>query len=360
MIGMTVFDAIFTLLKHQQSFVAYRMPGDTAPELLYGGKFSKEKPDPKATNLFIFSPFIESESYPELVYKRYQKFFSRSDFYVDESNSNHVFWDTIGPNIINKTTYLEKVKHLIDQIKHSELDKIVFSRVISKEIVEHYNWAAHFERLCQKYPDAFVYFIALEKKHFWIGATPEILVSYENGLGETMALAGTQPIGKSGQEYSWKQKEIDEQGYVRRTILETLQQFNVKWLHQSELKTKTAGQVAHLVNHFRFSLSDSSPLSLARALHPTPAVCGQPKQKASTLITKTESHSRAYYSGYLGTIDPHGNTRLFVNLRCMQIINEQAYIYVGGGITADSNPEKEWEETALKAQTMLAVFQNKY
>ncbi|HOI31564.1 MAG: isochorismate synthase [Bacteroidales bacterium] len=355
---MNVFGAIQALLKHQNSFAAFRLPGQSDPQLFYDGVFVKQKiEDQSPKDAFILAPFIESDSCPELAYVAYKSFDPKKIFSVPNPKSG--FQPKIkSPHILEKEVYLKKTEQLIERMQQSELDKIVFSRVMSKDIPLNYNWSAHYARLCEKYPEAFVYFIALDKNHFWLGATPETLVNFVDGVGETMALAGTQSIQNKGvTELEWKQKEIDEQAYVRNNILETLRHFRMKWLHQGELKTKTAGQVAHLVNHFWFALSEEkSPLNLARVLHPTPAVCGQPKHKASLLITETESHDRSYYTGFLGTIDSKGNTQLFVNLRCMQVLTHHAYIYVGGGLTADSDPHKEWEETELKAQTMLAVF----
>ncbi len=92
------------------------------------------------------------------------------------------------------------------------------------------------------------------------------------------------------------------------------------------------------------------------ALHPTPAVCGLPKERALELIYKTEMHNREYYAGYCGPINYQGKTDLFVNLRCMKILPDKLALYIGGGLTAKSDPEKEWEETVLKANTLLSVI----
>jgi isochorismate synthase len=356
---MSVFDAIQKLLEHQQNFVAFRLPGQIDPQLFYDGVFVQQKAGDKTSkDAFIVAPFNESDSFPELAYINYTKYASTNDFKIDKSKKSELQLGSQPPEIIGKKTYLEKAGQLINLMKQSVLDKIVFSRVISKGIPSNYDWAGHYARLCEKYPEAFVYFIALDTNHHWLGATPEVLVNYANGVGETMALAGTQAKrNKTGENYDWKQKELDEQAYVRRNILEILQQFQVKWLHRSELKTKAAGQVVHLINNFRFALPEkNSPLALARTLHPTPAVCGQPKHTARRLISKSETHERAYYTGFLGSVEQAGNTKLYVNLRCMQVINNLAYIYVGGGLTSDSDPYREWDETELKAQTMLAVF----
>ena len=112
-------------------------------------------------------------------------------------------------------------------------------------------------------------------------------------------------------------------------------------------------------------------------MHPTPAVCGLPKGSAKQFILKHEAYNREFYTGFLGelncetTIAPRSgrrnienrayaitrnSTQLYVNLRCMQLKNQQAIIYVGGGITESSNAESEWEETVSKSLVIKSVL----
>jgi isochorismate synthase len=95
---------------------------------------------------------------------------------------------------------------------------------------------------------------------------------------------------------------------------------------------------------------------LVTALHPTHAVCGLPKNTAQQFILENESYLRTNYSGFLGELNMHNSSQLFVNLRCMQIINNCAEIFVGGGITNESVPEKEFEETVSKSQIMKNIL----
>jgi isochorismate synthase len=116
---------------------------------------------------------------------------------------------------------------------------------------------------------------------------------------------------------------------------------------------------------------------LISAIHPTPAVCGLPKGSAKKFILENENYNREFYTGFLGelnlkkTLQRNGNRKnrenqayasitktsaLFVNLRCMKLEAKQAVLFVGGGITKDSNPVAEWEETSNKAQTMKSVL----
>jgi isochorismate synthase len=98
------------------------------------------------------------------------------------------------------------------------------------------------------------------------------------------------------------------------------------------------------------------------SLHPTPAVCGLPKHSAKNFIRENEGYNREYYSGFLGELNidlvtfKTLQTDLFVNLRCMKIIKDKAQLFIGCGITKDSNPEAEYLETVNKSMTMKKII----
>jgi isochorismate synthase len=76
---------------------------------------------------------------------------------------------------------------------------------------------------------------------------------------------------------------------------------------------------------------------------------------------ENENYDRTFYSGFLGELNSGVTTDsvssdLFVNLRCMQISDQKAYLYMGCGITKDSIPEKEWEESSNKSATMKKIL----
>jgi isochorismate synthase len=73
-------------------------------------------------------------------------------------------------------------------------------------------------------------------------------------------------------------------------------------------------------------------------------------------IRSTEKHDRGYYTGFLGPVGLGDLIQLYVNLRCLQVFDDRLVLYIGGGITHDSIPEEEWEETEIKAETLLSVL----
>jgi len=136
----------------------------------------------------------------------------------------------------------------------------------------------------------------------------------------------------------------------------------------SSTESIRAGMLWHLKTTITGALDSGNSLKqIIEDLHPTPAVCGLPKEAAQDFILSMENYDRKYYTGFLGelniealdvsTKNVDSKTTLYVNLRCMELTEKEAFIYVGGGITEASDPEKEWQETEDKSLTMLQVLQ---
>jgi isochorismate synthase len=121
-----------------------------------------------------------------------------------------------------------------------------------------------------------------------------------------------------------------------------------------------AGNLMHLRTDFKVDLKEVDFPTLGsemlHLLHPTSAICGLPKEPAAAFIKENEGYNRSYYSGYLGPVNSPVGTHLFVNLRCMQLLENQAILYAGAGITGESSPEKEYQETQHKMQTMRSIL----
>jgi isochorismate synthase len=147
---------------------------------------------------------------------------------------------------------------------------------------------------------------------------------------------------------------------VSRYIIEQFKTIRLREFVETGPRSVRAGNMIHLKTEFNVDLNEVHFPELGTVmlnlLHPTSAVCGMPKFSALRFITANEHLNREFYSGYLGPVNMDGNTRLYVNLRCMQILRTRAVLYAGAGITHDSIPEKEWDETTLKCQTLLDVM----
>lgn len=255
------------------------------------------------------------------------------------------------PFCISKEDYLEKADGFLNQIVLGNLGKAVLSRVKEVDFSESESDRL-FSELELKYPNAMVYLIRSNLLGTWVGATPERLLEASNGIGSTVSLAGTLPLGS---EDTWGSKEIIEQRLVSEFIIDTLNQRGATNIEMTGPDEVVAGPVRHLKSVFTFKIGTAAPLEIALSLHPTPAVSGLPRDKAFDLIDKYEDHDRELYSGMIGLVNSDF-CDLYVNLRCCKIINQKSYLFLGGGYTMDSDILKEWEETENKSKTLLQVM----
>lgn len=309
---------------------------------------------------FVFAPFIANKDFPI--------WYLKSDKNLDEQSDNQLFVDYLRtlpdiekhshfiPESTHKSEYSEQFECYLNALNSGKLDKAILSKIVTKPRTKD-SLLVLFSRLVEKYPAAFNYLIYLPSGETWMGATPELLVRQDNRGIQTMALAGTQQLkNRKLNEIVWEQKEIEEQAYVKNYVFKLLNSVSNK-VNVSETYTVDAGNLAHLRTDFSVNqnFSRDELLEIVKKLHPTPAVCGIPLKDSKALILQTEKHHRAYYTGYLGPVNKNSMS-LFVNLRCMKIEQEKFALFVGGGITRDSELEKEWNETEAKAQTLLSVL----
>ena len=221
-----------------------------------------------------------------------------------------------------------------------------------------------FFRACQRYPRLFISLVYTSLSGYWLTATPEILLENDGPQWRTIALAGTMKLEADqlqgeGETATWSTKNIQEQRYVATYLTECLERFTGDFREEGP-RTVRAANLVHLRSDFTFTLPDSLHVGdLLHALHPTPAVCGLPKQDAFRFITHNEHTPRRYYSGFMGPLSicsPLPSTHLYVSLRCMNIEGCQYHLYAGGGLLKDSILEQEWLETEAKLETMRSLL----
>ncbi|MBF2709029.1 isochorismate synthase [Flavobacterium soyangense] len=258
------------------------------------------------------------------------------------------------PNEPDSNNFKNLVTKGIQAIENNEFKKVVLSR---KETltVDNFDLVGAFEKLVQLYPSTFVYCFFHPKIGIWLGATPERLLKSKNSIFETIALAGTQKDNGSNEVF-WHKKEEEEQQFVTDYIVEILNEVAFDILVSKPYSVK-AGNIWHIKTDISGVLnSDFGLQQVIQLLHPTPAVCGLPKEQSKVFILENENYDRTFYTGFLGELNLENKTDLFVNLRCMEICESQANLFMGCGITKDSIPEKEWEESINKSLTMKRVL----
>ena len=265
--------------------------------------------------------------------------------------------------IIIDDQYKHIVARAVHQIHSGAFQKVVLARNKKIDLPEYFDIYGLFKGPCAAYPQTFVSVVYTPSAGLWIGASPEMLIRQNgNNVFHTTALAGTQAyhLGMDLSEASWTQKDIEEQALVCRYIINCFKKIRLREYNEVGPKTIKAGNLLHLKTDYYVDLYeiDFPQLSsiMLELLHPTSAVCGMPKEPALNFINQSEGFQRMYYSGFMGPVNVHQSTDLFVNLRCMLVEGKQAELFAGAGITADSNPEKEWLETELKFGTLMEVI----
>ncbi|WP_313113347.1 isochorismate synthase [Aequorivita sediminis] len=300
---------------------------------------------------FILSPFNYQNSccfIPERESEIYVSDFFKKTFTAEATSVSY--------EEDEEASYIKLLEDTIEAIKNDLASKIVISRPKNLKL-QSFSIDKLLKRLFSAYPTAFRYIWYHPRTGLWCGATPETLVSLDNAIFTTMALAGTQAY-ISDESVTWRPKELDEQQQVTNMILDKLKPVTSS-LEVSKTYTHRAGSLLHLRTDITGKLNDNTTLTtVASALHPTPAVGGNPKEIAQKFILENEGYNREFYTGFFGPVFNNGTSaNLMVNLRCMKIEDDVARIFVGGGITLESNPKEEWQETQNKMQTMLQVLQ---
>jgi isochorismate synthase len=255
----------------------------------------------------------------------------------------------------SREEYIQLVETMVGEMTspnpENALDKVVTAR--THFVACNPNVPKWFDLLSKAYPQAHVYFMNHPKWGQWMGATPELLLAQEGSLLKTMSLAGTRLAGTKD---SWGEKEKQEQAYVTDFIKSTLEDCELSSIEVGEVFTKNAGPIEHLCT--RLSAEAKSPkdfIKTAKALHPTPAVCGIPREGAKVALSNHEGLNRQLYAGFFGE-NSKDRQQVAVNLRCLTFVPNGVVLWAGGGLTADSIPEDEWTETENKMMTLRGVL----
>ncbi|MTG98336.1 MULTISPECIES: chorismate-binding protein [Myroides] len=352
---MYLYKCLLKQFEEKRPFVVYRKPN--ADQMV--GLFQKTRELHLIENFdevgFVLAPFAQG--------KRFYIPLSESAIIVEQAPQGKLDLEDVELNYndaIAKENFEDLVKRCVSAIKQNVFGKVVPSRKESIQVDVQGDLEGLFNRLCLSYPTAFCYVIYHPEIGMWAGATPESLLKVKDGVLETMALAGTQ-VNNGQQDVVWEQKEKEEQQFVTDFIVESLNPLANK-ITVSEPFTKRAARVMHICTSVVAELKENNVKVIVDALHPTPAVCGMPKAKAREFLINEEGYERKYYAGYIGELNCNvieqtvEETDLYVNLRCMEVECDKVSLYIGCGVTKDSDPTSEFIETVNKSSTMKKVL----
>ena len=347
-------------LKQKIPFAIYQLPSITKTVLIVSKTVKQVDMDElfKADrDMFVLAPFSLSQQKIACL---------TSDFVIGEQVDASVFEQikNIKPGIeeaqepafcASHADYKNQFNKLYGEIASGRISKAILSRIKHLSGVNSELAGSFFYKLCEDYPKAYTFMVYTPQSGLWTGASPELLFKAVQGVATAVSLAGTKK--SSGEDTAWGTKERNEHQMVSDFVSAVLTKYDIRNAVVKGPATVVAGEMLHLKTQYGFGTEKIADRlgSFIDDLHPTPAVCGLPKQEAMEVIKEVEQHKRTFYAGFLGRIRPN-DIRLFVNIRSMKFVNDGADLYLGGGITSGSEAEKEWHETELKAQTLCSVI----
>lgn len=356
-----LFLKVNTHLEQNLPFVLYSKPGKKEIVGLFQNNDHLYFLEDFKAKGFVFAPF-DGDNFVFFPEEHIDVIVEKYNVSVSE-NTPPVFYEM---NQKAKENFENLVTKAVTVINSGYFKKVVVSRK-EEVVLENSDLSAMFIKLLANYPSAFKYCMVHPKVGLWMGATPEQLIKVKDFEIHTVALAGTK-VNKGKEEVNWKQKEKDEQQLVTDFILENLKNYVTEEVVSSPY-TVCAGNLLHIKTDISAKMEDVNNFrEVLKILHPTPAVCGYPKLLAKDFILENEGYDREYYAGFLGELNMDFATGrseysdVFVNLRCMKIEFDsnhtisKANLYIGCGITKDSDPEKEFQETVNKSMTMKKII----
>ena len=247
------------------------------------------------------------------------------------------------------------VAAVLDDIARGELEKVVLARRVDVEADVAFRQHEVLVRLEADQPGCFVYAV-----DGLVGASPELLVHRRGRDVESRPMAGT---AVAVDEHALRvlassAKDAREHRPVVAAIVDALGPWCDRLRVGAEPEIARLASVAHLVTPIRGTLRDPAPdaVAIARALHPTPAVGGVPRDRALAAIRELEPCGRDRYAGPVGWVDARGDGEWIVALRGAVIDGSRATLHAGAGIVAGSVPEDEWRETEAKLEPMLRAL----
>ena len=262
-----------------------------------------------------------------------------------------------------RENWIEIVRHARDRIRAGELTKVVLARALDLECETPPTPVVLLDRLRKTYPDCYNFLVDPGRGEMFLGSSPERMFRFSNGTVELAALAGTAPRGATPEADAMQarqllesRKEREEHQIVVDGILASISSLG-RVEHPEEPEVCKFSNLQHLYTPITLQpVKAVSPFTLLGRIHPTSAVGGHPQAEAFRLIRECESFDRGWYGAPLGWLNAHGEGEFAVALRTGTLSGQRMQLFAGGGIVAQSDPDREYEETQIKFQPLLSAL----
>ena len=267
-------------------------------------------------------------------------------------------------SVRNPVAWTAAVGTAAARLRAGEAEKVVLAR----EVVAHGDGVVSAGNVVRglrtAYPSCFTYLVTGADGTAFAGASPELLIRRSGAYAFAQPMAGSVARGANdaederlAQNLVASHKDADEHRVVAQFVVDALAPF-ASQVSARGPEVARFTNIQHLATTVEARLREPSAdaLTLAAALHPTPAVGGWPRERADVMIDELELMERGWYAGAVGWIDGEGDGELAVALRCGLLWEDGARLYAGGGVLPDSDPARELEETELKFKALLTAL----
>ncbi len=273
---------------------------------------------------------------------------------------NEVLQVTHSPNLSDWTNLVHQV---LDGIHNHAFQKVVLARQTRITLNQPISASQLLKASYLENHHSFHFLLALDRQHSFMGSTPERLY-YRQGLElQTEALAGT--IGRGSDTSQDEQladwlthdsKNLNENQFVVDDIIERLTPYSEQVSVEPEAHLVRLRKVQHLKRCIHAQLKPGvNGVQLLRALQPTAAVAGLPRQAALDFITQHEPFARGWYAGSMGYFSQQ-KAEFCVAIRSALVVDDEVQLFAGAGIVPGSIAEHEWQELDKKMSTLLSLI----
>lgn len=261
--------------------------------------------------------------------------------------------------------WIRGVQEALDEVRAGRLEKVVLARTLDVAADSAASPVRAYRRLRADNPRSTLFFFQPEPGTAFLGASPELLGAARDAVFRATAVAGSAPRGESDEEdralgraLLESEKDRREQAIVaeeiRRCLAPRLGAVSVGSPHLLRL-----ARIQHLESAVEGRLPAGRGLhllDLIADLHPTPAVCGRPRDHALEALRRSEPFERGWYAGPVGWFGPSGQGEFVPGLRSAVLHGGAWRLFAGAGIVEGSDPVREWEETGVKFVPMLRAL----
>ena len=267
-------------------------------------------------------------------------------------------------SVTDRSAWEAAVDESLTAIRSGRVSKVVLARTCDVELAEPVDPAAVVGHLWDVNRGSHVFLFEPEPGSAIVGAAPETVTTLRDGVFHATAVAGSVRRGSTPREQAElaarllaSEKDRVEQRIALDDMLARLETVAHQIRTDPQPHVLTLARIQHLETEIRASVPTGFGVSdLLRLLHPTPAVCGLPRDEAMDFLGSEEPFERGWYAGPVGWFDAEGNGIFAPALRTGVGNGASWRLFAGAGIVEGSVPALEWEETAIKFEPMLEAL----